>query len=179
VTHPSPALGIVCCACRPAAVHHIHELALLAGAMTPAQHARTAHAPQVYQQEYTQLMKQVSEAVEEARRGIEQGWQQLGIGPEARERSDFERKFLSYVPPAPPFPLPRTVSLAHGEGARPERRCMRAPACTAEDTRTCRHCMRDMRCMSGSGWTQVVGAGARAGRAQPGPVRTPARRAPR
>ncbi len=52
-------------------------------------------------------MKQVSEAVEEARRGLEQGWQQLGIGPEAQERSDFERKFLSYVPPAPPSrPLP-------------------------------------------------------------------------
>jgi len=62
-------------------------------------------------------MKRVSEAVEEARRGLEQGWLQLGMGREAQERIDFERKFLSSVPrPPPPPPHPSHTSTPCGVG---------------------------------------------------------------
>lgn len=50
---------------------------------------------QAYQHEYAQQMNHVSHAVEQARRGIEQAWIDMGLGPDAPLRADFDRKFHS------------------------------------------------------------------------------------
>ena len=67
--------------------------------MVNAMSSKAEVALQAYEDEYARHLKLVSKSVENARKGIERGWEEIGITAEAEERRDFEFKFQAFLAP--------------------------------------------------------------------------------
>ena len=67
--------------------------------MVNAMSSKAEVALQAYEDEYARHLKLVSKSVENARKGIERGWEEIGITAEAEERRDFDRNQSIWMVP--------------------------------------------------------------------------------